>query len=316
MAVKIKGWHIAAVLLIVFLLWYGGYLKFNIQLPQQQQQQPPTSEMVDVTKQLKFVFIDKWAGGSITPSAAYLYDNSLTTLESATSFSSGTWTTSNSYASGTQLWLKVTTTADSTLQWYKIIVPQMGKADAESLTVNPIRIDYHDLPSLTDALRDNYGNSYSDGGSWNITSGGTPGQKTGTLTYSWYVGSDGDGFISSYDPVYNINLKAVVWVELSGTNYEKVILTGFDGALEKGSKMYYYKVIPDTDLVKYKVGNTYVYSGTGSVSFSVDLSGYSGDSADLQIYLYVYSDPQYFATYGSYGPNAVQLAEQTLNLVD
>ena len=317
---KLKGWHVALIVLAFLFAWYQGWISIsipNIQLPGQQitTTQPTTDNLVKVTKQLKFVIIDKWAGGAASPSGAYLYDNNLLQLESTTSFSSGTWTTSNSYVSGTLLWLKLTA-SDNSLQWYRIEVPKMTKEDAESLTTNPIRVDFHDLPALTDALRDNYGNSYADGGTWNITSGATPGQRTGSLTYSWYVGSDGDGYISSYDPIYKINLRPVVWAVVSGTNYEKVILTGFDGMIAKGTSNYYYKVIQDTDLVKYKVGNSYVYPGSGSITFSIDLSGYSGDSASIQLYIEGYSDSAYFNTYGSYGPNAVELAEQTLCLGD
>ena len=101
-----------------------------------------------------------------------------------------------------------------------------------------------------------------------------------------------------------------------GTNYENVILTGFDGAYEKGSSMYYYHVLDPTEISKYKVGNNYVYDGAGDFTWTVDLTGYTGDAADMQIYLEVYSDPEYHKSFGSFGPEAVELAEQTVNLID
>lgn len=309
-------------LLLLIIAIYVGWIQIpGLKLPGQVTQQPPTTqppteEGVIVTKQLKFSFVDKYAGSAASGTAAYLYDSDgKTQLEGGGSvISTGVWTTTNSYRSGQVLWVKYV--SGNSIYWQKITVPRMSQADAESLSVNPIRIDVFSICTLTDALRDGFGNNYNDGASWNITAGGVPGQTTGTLTYSWYVSADNTGYIESYDPIYGINLKPVLYVTLSGTNYEKVILSGFDGAFEKGTTMYYYKVLDPTTLTKWKVGNNYVYVGSGSFTFSIDLTGYSGDNAVLQIYLYVYSDPAYFQTYASFGPYAVQLAEQTLNLRD
>ena len=109
--------------------------------------------------------------------------------------------------------------------------------------------------------------------------------------------------------------KAVIYVTFSGTGYEKVIVTGFDGTWSKGTTTYGYHEIPPTGITKYKVGNTYVYSGAYSFSFSLDITGLSsGDSVTMQLYVYVYTDPQYYMTYSSFGSAAVQLAETTLTL--
>jgi len=316
-------WHIIVIGLIAAL--YFGYISIPTLTPPSgpgPSPQPQPSEPTDgvsVTKQLKISFIDKYAGSAPSGTGGYIYDETgKTQLEGGTSvISSGIWTTTLSYSSGTVLWLKyVYDTTNDDIFWTKITVPKMSKADAEALTTNPITVYVFNLPTLTDALRDSSGNSYSDNGNWNKTSGASPGANVVTATYSWYVGSDNDGYISSHDPIYDIDLKPVLYVTVSGTNYENVLLSGFDGAFEKGTTMYYYHILDDTEITKYKVGNEYVYSGAGSFTWTVDVTGYSGDAADMQIYLYVYSDPEYLKAYGSYGPYAVQLAEQTINLVD
>ncbi len=136
------------------------------------------------------------------------------------------------------------------------------------------------------------------------------------MTYSLFVSADNTGFQESQDPIYNIPEKAIVWVKFSGTNYENIAVTGFDGKITKGTADYYYKIITPTGITKYKVGNNYVLSGSAAISYTLDLSGYSGDAATMQIYAKVYSDQGYFNTYGSYGPSVVELAEQTVTLID
>jgi len=315
---KLKTWHILVIILI--LAWYFGWISFKGFTPEEGGITPPGTEqpseegLIAVTRQIKFTVTDKYAG-SPASGTIYIYaDDGKTLLESG-SLSSGAYTTSDSYTSGTVLWVKIDDGANSIL-WRKITVPKMNPADAESLTTNPVKIEFFDICTLTDTLQDSLGNSYADNANWNKTSGGNPGQTIATATYSVYVSSDNDGFMSSYDPIYGYDFGAWLVVKVSGTNYENVLLTGFDYAYEKGTAMYYWVQIPDTGITKWKVGNDYVYPGAWSHSWTVDLTGYSGDNADMQIYVYAYANPQYHQTYGSYGPYAVQLAEQTINLVD
>jgi len=317
MAVKLKGWHIALIIILLFAV-YSGYIQINWPSTQPEPapgQTAPQPGEVSVTKQLKISVIDMYAGSTVSSGTLIIYDSDgKTQLESLNLGSANPATTSLSYKSGKTIWLYYYS-GNSKIK-KQITVPYMSAADAESLTTNPVEFKVFSICTLTDTLQDGFGNSYSDGANWNKTSGGNPGASVVSATYSWYVSSDNTGYVSSHDPIYGVDWKPVLYVKVFGTNYANVILTGFDGAFEKGTAMYYYKVLDDTELTKYKVGNEYVYDGAGSFTFTVDLSGYSGDAADLQIYLYVYSDPEYFKTYGSFGPDAVELAEQTLNLVD
>ena len=312
---RLKTWHI--LLIILILAWYFGWISFKGFTPEEVQigtEQPSEEGLITVTRQIKFTVTDKYAG-SAASGTIYIYAEDGKTLLESGSLSSGAYTTSDSYTSGTILWVKIDDGSNSIL-WKKITVPKMNPADAESITTNSVKIEFFDICTLTDTLQDSLGNSYSDNANWNKTSGGNPGQSVATATYSVYVGSDNDGFMSSYDPIYGYEFGAWLIVEVSGTGYTSVVLTGFDMAYEKGTTMYYWYRIPDTGITKWKVGNEYVYPGAWSFSWTVDLSGYSGDQADMQIYVKAYASPEYHQKYGDYGPYDVTLAEQTINLVD
>jgi len=306
---KLTAERIIIIALILVVAWYLGFIPFGQPPPP-----PPTGGQtttpneVDVNKNLKFAVIDKWAGSAVASATVYLYDMDKKLLETLTTASDGTATTSLTYKSGTPLYAYIV--KSNSKLWVKFTVPKMTPADAESLTYNPIRLDFFTLCSGSDSLMDNNGNSWSDGSTYYTSNGTTP-----QFSYSFYVSNDNTGFIESYDPLKDTDWKAVLWMELSGTGYTKVLVTGFDGGFEKGTTMYYYKVINPESITKYKVGNTYILQGALTVSFNLDLTGLtSGDSVTMQIYLYVYDSPDYMSKYGSHPSEAVTLAEQTVTL--
>ncbi|RLF14878.1 MAG: hypothetical protein DRN06_06455, partial [Thermoprotei archaeon] len=163
---------------------------------------------------------------------------------------------------------------------------------------------------------DGDGNTYSNNGNINKTSGGTPGKSQIKLTVTAYQGTDNKGFRESYDPIYQMHYKAMLVVSVSGTNYEYVSITGFPFGGEKGSAYYFGAYLDPDKLTSWKVGNEYKLPGAASFTFNIDLTGYSGDAADLVIKLVIYTDWDYYWAKGSFGPEAVTVATITLNLVD
>lgn len=305
---KLTTERIIIIALILLFAWYMGFLPIGYKAPQPPEQTTTPITEVAVNKNLKFAVIDKWAGSAVASATIYLYDLDKKLLETLTTASDGTATTALTYKSGTQLYVYIL--KSNSKLWKKITVPTMAPADAEALTYNPIRLDFFTICSGSDSLMDNNGNTWTDGSTYYTSNGTTP-----QFTYSFYVSTDNTGFIESYDPLKDTDWKAVVWMELSGTGYTKVIVTGFDGGFEKGTTMYYYKLISPDEITKYKVGNTYILQGAMTVTFNLDLTGLSsGDSVTMQLYLYVYDSPDYMSKYGSHPSEAVQLAEQTVTL--
>jgi len=299
---------------------------FNSFMPSQQVVNQPTPQptiaagTVSVTKPIKIVANDELAGGVLdgTTSAIKLYANDGHTLLETLSLSSGSVTSANSYPSNTQLWIEYyyDTTIDAYNFWH-MTVPQMTPADAESLTSNTIAVSTREAGAYTDSLMTSGGLTFTDGSVFNQTAAAN---QTGTMTYNLYTTSDNTGYPQFFDPIYQIDVKPVVWATLSGGSYTSISLTGFDGSFEKGTTMYYYKVMAPNDVSKQKVGNMYTIAGVGAVTFGFDASGWSNATAatytTLQMYLEIYSSPTYMDNHGTYGPYVFVGAEQTVLFED
>ena len=271
------------------------------------------SNKVDVQKPLKFALTDTYAGSALTSKTLKVYaSDGSTLLETLTTGSDGTVTTAFTYNSGDIVWIYYESSNDK--MWWKKEVPKMNPKDAEALSYNYIKLAAFTIGTYTsDALK--YGaTTISDGGEYNFTTSGT----IQTFTYSLAnTGNDNTGLMESYDPIYQMKYTCVVYVTLSGTGYEKIIVYGFDYDYTLGTTHYLATEADCYALTKHKVGNVYKSNGVQDFTFSLDGTGYTAgsDTVTLQISVYMYSDPQYSMNHGgSYGPEAVQIAEHTVTL--
>lgn len=266
---------------------------------------------VSVNRHVDWQVIDDFAGGGIADVYIYVYDLQLRKYEGdGSSYKSGTDGTLESgisYQSGDEL--KVELVKSNAKAWYTVTVPKMSADDAKALTVNPITLrSFTEIGSTTapSFTLTHQGTTISDGGSYNKTASG----DTRTFTFAIYCNDDNTGFMESYDPLNEMNWHCEVYLKQSTGNYADINLEGWDGCYEKGSAMYYHKHVTATGpsgITKYKVGNTYVWSGGWSFSFTGDFTGYSGGDTDWDIEVYIYTDPNYFKQKSSEGPDSVQL---------
>jgi hypothetical protein len=259
----------------------------------------------DVNRKLAVSTIDTYSGAAGTGTVKFFASDGKTLLETIT-IASGVATTGDYYKSGTVLVLEYNDASNSLVR-KKITVPQMLPADIEAVTNNPVTLKvFTNCAALTASCVSDSGNSITDAStsaSFNITKEGT----TGSISFTWYVPTDNTGYLDSYDEIDSLNWNAVVYAKLSGTNYEYVSLNGWDGQYTKGTAVWYYKVLAPTQVTKYKVGNTYVYSGTSSITFDVEAGSYSGDAATAALFMYIYTDPAYHNAKGSFGPDSFQI---------
>jgi hypothetical protein len=319
MAKKSNNWLIAIVIITAVLLLTGAVSIPNIKLPDFSHLfgGSVNSGLVDVNKQLKYTLIDTYAGSARASLSNVLsvYDSDgETILESnLDTDSSGQGNTAFSYSSGKVIYFKYESSNDK--QWFPITIPQMNTQDAEAATYNLIELRTFQIGTYTSDRLQYGATEVTDGANYNVTLTGT----TQTYTYSLAnTGSDNTGLMTSYDPLYKMNWNVVQYVKVSGTGYERVLFYGFESDYTLGTTHYLASNLDAYKLTKHKVGNEYRSTGTNDLTFSIDATGIiHGDSVTVQLYTYVYSDYGYMAAHGaSYGPEAVQIAESTMILIE
>lgn len=263
---------------------------------------------VPVFRKLEITFLDSF--GTATPSGTGYVYTANGQLKDSASLSSGVYTTSTRFNSGDEIYI-LWDDGSNDMMWYKTTVPYMAEADIDSQTNNPMDLGAFVLATYTTKATDQAGTQISDAGNYNHTASGSQ----ATFSVSFWVGTDNQGYIASEckDPLNDMHWKAVLYLKVFGTNYEYIDVTGFDYSWSRGTANWYATEIDSTELTKWKVGTTYVYDGACTFTHSADFTGYTGTAADLQYYLYFYSDPSYMIDHGSAGPDSYEAAELTIN---
>jgi len=267
--------------------------------------------MVAATRKLSFVCNNQYGGAAIQSATLKVYKGLDVQETLTTDGTTGIVTSGLQYTSGDVL--RILLVKGNAKLWYDYTVPKIRKADQDAVANIQVPLQFFDIDtSVTIQLMDGQGNAYSDTNILNFT---TLGVNQIVLTVSGYVSADDKSYISSFDPLNNIDWEVVAFGALSGTNYEALAISGWHGSHEKGTTLWGYRTIPDSGVTKNKIGNLYEHDGVFSFSLTLDKGGYSGDAAALVFYLQGYADPAYHRTYGSYGPDTVAMASTfTLNI--
>jgi len=271
----------------------------------------PDDGKVAVDKPLTLALMNKYAGAVIASKTVNIYDSDgYTPIEDVTIGVGGTGDSALPYESGKVLHFRYESSNDKV--WWKVTVPKQNPQDAEALTRNTIKLDAFAIGTYTSDTLQHGATTIADAGEYNFTTSGT----TMSFTYSLAnTGADNTGLISSYDPVYDMKWCPVVYVTFSGTNYETVLVYGFDYDYTLGTTHYVASEAGDYALTIHKKGNQFLSKGTWEISFTLDGTGYTGSATTMQFYVYMYSDPNYAMNHGgSYGPEKVELAEHTVTL--
>ena len=279
---KISGSTAILLIVVIFAaLWALGY----IEIPSKPETVLPAEQGVAVTKPLKISVIDQWAGQAVGSATVKIYKGTVL-MESLTTDATGIATSALSYKSGDELHIQIV--KDNAQLWKTIEVPYMSKADAESLTVNPINIPFYTLGTYIIKIMDGDGNVYSSGGTLNFT---TLGKDVVTLTITIYNTQDNTGYISSYNPILGEARNPYIVLTISGTNFDKLGVQGFSYRKDLAASSVFFTQVSDDGLVKYKVGNVYQKEGTWSITITIDGSALSaGDSISASFVLKLFAD--------------------------
>jgi len=272
--------------------------------------------LANVNKPIQFHFVNKYSGGPIASKSNTfdLYDSDgKTPLEtSLDTDGDGECTTSSPYPSGKTLYMRYESSNDK--QWWKFTVPQMNEKDAESATNNLLRLDSFTIGTYTtDGLKIANGTTYADASTYDISNDSDNPHFTYSLANT---GSDNTGLMNSRDPEYGQNWNVELYITFSGTDYEKLIIYDLDYDFTLGTTHYVGKTLNPYSLTLHKQGFSYLSLGTQDTSFWIDTTGASGScSVTMQITAVAYGDHIYAQAHGgSFGPEAITIAEQTVTI--
>lgn len=269
--------------------------------------------LVDVYRHIDLSLSDKYAGSALATKTLVIYDANRVQKESLTTGADGTIESAHDYGSGEVLYIYYESSNDKV--WFQVTVPQMTETDAHAGNIATIPLQAFSIGTYTTDQFIHAGAPIADAGNYNFTTSG----ETPTFTYILTnTGNDQTGLMTSYDPIYGHNFDIVMYVTFSGTDYEKVLVYGFENDYTLGTTHYVARRCNADALTKWKVGNEYRsgYEGTQTISFSLDGTGYTASGATtMQIYVYAYSDAGWSSQKGgNFGVEAVQLAEHTITL--
>jgi hypothetical protein len=261
-----------------------------------------------VNKPVKFALSDPLAGVAIASANIYIYGQDKVLKESLTTDSAGTVTSALPYQSDGVINVKVVKSGYVT-RWFAVTIPEMSPADAQSLTSNFVPLQTYNLGTHTIKVTDQFGNSYTTGGTLNFTALGA---TTVSVTITIYNTEDNSGYISSHDYLNGINLNAVL---LSSTPGSSVTVTGAGSSVMRGTTTYWISVLNDDGLTRQLVGNQYVKPGVTSVTITFGKGSLAAGSTQAFTFnLQDYFDQSYFTTNGIGGPDAASLASFSLTL--
>lgn len=304
---KIKPIHILVIAILAFGAWYSGLFSLSIgNKPVTPNPPTQTQNQLTVNKPLKFSLNDPLKGAAIASATVYIYGPDKVLRETLTTASDGTITSALPYQSDSTLYVKVSKALYVT-RWFTVTVPKMTQADAESLTTNYVPLQTYTLGTYTIKATDQFGNVYSTGNAMNFT---TLGASTVTLNVGIYNTVDNTGYLSSSDYLNGIRNDAVFRISTTGSS---VGLNGVGNYVMRGTTSYWSTTIPDDSLTRQLVGTQYTKSGVGTLTITLTKGTLAGNQT-ITCNLYDYSDPTYFATNGTGGPNEASIGSFSLIL--
>jgi len=294
---------------VILFLMSAGYLQLGIAGPDGGQDEgTPESELVSVNKPILFAVTDPLAGSAIGEASIAIYDDDVLVESLTTDATKGTVTTALPYMSDTVLNVKISKSGYVT-RWCEVVVPKMSPVDAEALSTNFVSLQTVNLGTFTIKATDQLGNMYSSGDTINFTSLGVSSVSLNMMITNT---EDDSGYISSYDPINGIHLKAVMVASTTGSD---VVVNGAGSHITRGTTSYWLSEINDDDLTKNLVGSTYESSGIATKSITIGKGALgSGETQVVTFALYVYFDPAYFAQNGVGGPDATVVATFSITL--
>ena len=213
------------------------------------------------------------------------------------------------------------------LYWTPITIPSSSSLQ-DSFTVYAVQLSAFTLGTFTMAYSDQLGNAYVSGtGStscFNMTAYHSEGTNCGTasiqyshpgvspsnlfITVSNSVSNT--GYVSSYDPIDNIQLSSFLVISGAGA----ASISGCSVTGQRGSTFYCFINLQDSQLTCQTIGQTLTCgSAKPSVTISAGTVAHSSTETET-INIVNYGNINNFLSLGTYGPNAIVSNSQTIKV--
>jgi len=265
-----------------------------------------------------YILLTDQFGAVITSATLKLYtpgSYASTVATVTTDGTTGIATMPAEFTSGTTYTVDVIKAASNIDFWTTWTVP-----DGISLTSTSFYsvLKAYTLGTFTLAVQDQAGNSYANNGNWNKTAPNAsnsaaqyPGMSVSTYSVTIHNTAANTGFVTSTNPIYNVQYGMVLQVAISGTGYDTVAVTAPASVMVNGvstpvasawlGTTRYWWIPVDPSTLTYTVVGGSPSGGVTATSITLDLSGYTGTSATIATSLYVNTNAQYRAAQGSFG---------------
>jgi hypothetical protein len=307
MARKDKTVLIGIVLIAIALVAVIGIIYYISTLPKQQQivQYPPqpTPTQYKLTLPTVFTVNDIWKGQTMTGVKIEIYKYATKELlESGTV--TNTYTTTNPLTSGDRYWVKLS--KEGAFKFYDITIPYESSPSASN---HYITLDFYTIGSYPIKMFDPTGNSISvSGGSYNVTE-----QNNKYPSFTLMIGppADDTGVMNTYDPIKTLDRQVLFFIHVSGDKSNYLIVSNIPVLYSASStdRNFGYTLNPAELVRDKKPDGTYASEGIKSLTLTFDASGLpKGTSVRIDIYVYAFTNENYFKTYGTHPTDYMSIA--------
>ena len=315
-----------AVVIVIFIL-AAAYIYLvstgAVAPPTLNEQGQRTSTIGGQSLPLAIAFKDAFGGSDPASGEVTVYQNGAVVVP-ATSYSSNVATLSGFYVTpGEVLTVKWTNTGVGTqdTMWFPNVVVPSSSSVQSSSTVYTITLTAFSFGTYSIALADQSNNAYAGGACFNLTAGtgaqcgggsmdSTPGTSPSNLYMTVADSQTSTGYLSSFDPVDNIQDGAILVISGAGA----ASITGCSQTFTRASVSYCILPLADGQLSCQTIGQS-LQCGSSRQSVTIKAGTIAHGSSETEtLTVYTNANANNFLSNGSWGPDAYTAASSSIKI--
>jgi len=311
-----------AVVIVIFILAAAYiYLASTGQAPalNVQGQHTTSSETPAQSLPLAVAFSDSFGGSDGGTLTLSLYQNGVL-VQSIPGASSPT-IFSGVYVTPGEAFSILYSSTNGAFEWYPNVQVPSSSSVQSSSQVYTINLKTFTLGTYSIAMSDQANDVFGSGGCFNMTAGtghqcggGSAASEPGTSPSNLYMtvanSVKNTGYISSFDPIDNIQLNALLVIASPGA----ASFSGCGSTFTRSSTFYCVIALPDSQLVCQTIGQT-LTCGSSRSSITVQPGTLAQGTPETEtLTVYINANANNFQSTGSWGPNAQSVATATIKI--